>query len=531
MLWRSVRLGIGLRVRVRASSACASAGPSHEGAGPAQARRELSVGVGIYATRGGGERLRRISLARGSVTQKPACLNCFCVRAFVIFELAFRHSTSASSGMHSFEEYVGELEVRAQAALNGDETALCHMDFTTVLNGAVGAALRERADLSLRQEKGAFFTGTGLRDELVRPLLQDDWNASSVCDPACGAGDLLLSFAEFFPIGAGLEDTLAQWNHRFHGYDIDPVFVRAARARLVLAAYNRGARATSTEPLRISNVLPDLRVRDSIVGREALPATSHIVLNPPFIQVPAPDDCSWSKGNVSAAALLLERCLQEGVLGAHISAILPDVLRSGSRYADWRRNVQRHAIVERIQLYGPFDPYADVDVFLLDLRIQAPSAPVQLEEDPRWRTATLAARTVGDLCVVSTGPVVPHRHSEIGEEFAYLHSRNAPAWATVSQIEERRRFSGTVVHPPMVVVRRTSSPSDRHRPIGTIILGDAPVAVENHLLILKPKEGGEETCRAILEALQSPATRIWLDQRIRTRHLTVGAIREIPLTP
>jgi hypothetical protein len=430
--------------------------------------------------------------------------------------------------MQSFEEYVSGLEGAAQAALNGDENALGHVDFTAVLNGAVGATLRERVDLPVLQEKGAFFTGTDLRNHLVQPLLQSSWDDCSVCDPACGAGDLLLSFAEHVPALPALEETLDQWNHRFHGFDIDPLFVRAARARLVLAAYSRGARATRAERLAVGDVLSHLEVRDSLAGPTDLPPTSHFVLNPPFIHVVAPSDCEWSGGQVSAAAVLLERCLRDAPPESRIFAILPDVLRSGSRYADWRRVVESRATIQRIEVYGPFDAYADVDVFILDLRTKARDATPAIE-DPRWRMATAATRTLGDLCVVSTGAVVPHRHAVIGQEFPYLHSRNAPAWATVSELEDRRRFAGTVVQPPMVVVRRTSSPSDRQRPIGTIILGNEPIAVENHLLVLKPKKGGETTCQEILSVLQAPATRNWLNQRIRTRHLTVASIQEIPL--
>ena len=431
--------------------------------------------------------------------------------------------------MQSFEEYVSELEGAAQAALNGNESVLRRIDVTAALNGAVGAALRERVELSLLQEKGAFFTGTTLRNQLVEPLLQSDWTNCSVCDPACGAGDLLLSFAEHLPTAPDLEVTLAEWSHRIHGFDIDPVFVRAARARLVLAAYSRGARSSGTESLGLDKVLPHLTVRDSIAGQELLPSTTHIALNPPFIQVVAPDDCSWSKGKVSAAALLLDRCLRDAPVGGRICAILPDVLRSGSRYADWRKAVESRATIARIEVYGPFDQHADVDVFVLDLSIRAQPAPSRPNEDPRWRAATVAVRTLGDLCDVSTGAVVPHRHASIGKEFRYLHSRNATPWATVADISDRRRFSGTVVTPPMVVIRRTSSPSDRQRPIGTIVLGMQPVAIENHLLILKPKDDDIATCRAVLELLQSSATRHWLNQRIRTRHLTVAAIREIPL--
>jgi hypothetical protein len=429
--------------------------------------------------------------------------------------------------MEGFEQYVVHLEAAAQAALNGQDDLLQQLDFTAVLNGAVGAELRQHVALTELQARGAFFTGPNLRDVALQAVGQD-LAEFSVSDPACGAGDLLLGVAESLPLYEDLEQTLADWARQIHGRDIEPLFVRATRARLVLAAYHRGARALGEAGLNLTAVLPELRVADMLSEMEALPVTSHTVLNPPFIQVVAPATCEWGSGKISGAGLFLERCLRQARAGSRIVAILPDVLRSGSRYEDWRRMVERLSTMQRIEVYGPFDPRADIDVFVLDLLVRQDPLETLERVDPRWQLAAPATHTLGDLFDVSTGAVVPHRHEETGDEFQYLHTRNATPWATLNQVEERRRFSGTVVRPPMVVIRRTSSPSDRERPVGTIVLGAEPVAVENHLLILKPKSGGEELCKYALSVLQSAATRSWIDQRIRTRHLTVQAIRDIP---
>lgn len=68
------------------------------------------------------------------------------------------------------------------------------------------------------------------------------------------------------------------------------------------------------------------------------------------------------------------------------------------------------------------------------------------------------------------------------------------------------------------------------RVLATLVALDGPVAVENHLIVLKPKDGRYSTCRWLLKALKSPAVTEWLDIRIRCRHLTVGALGEVPLT-
>jgi len=85
-----------------------------------------------------------------------------------------------------------------------------------------------------------------------------------------------------------------------------------------------------------------------------------------------------------------------------------------------------------------------------------------------------------------------------------------------------------VISPPFVVIRRTSSPSDNPRARATIIRGNQSVAVENHLIALKPKSGYVRDCQKLTKMLAKPATDIFLNQRIRCRHLTVSAVKDIP---
>ena len=64
--------------------------------------------------------------------------------------------------------------------------------------------------------------------------------------------------------------------------------------------------------------------------------------------------------------------------------------------------------------------------------------------------------------------------------------------------------------------------------MGVIITGDRPVAVDNHLIIASPLEGGEDRCVELIERLGGVDLAPWLDMRIRCRHLTVTVVKEIP---
>lgn len=60
------------------------------------------------------------------------------------------------------------------------------------------------------------------------------------------------------------------------------------------------------------------------------------------------------------------------------------------------------------------------------------------------------------------------------------------------------------------------------------MLGEDAVAVENHLVVLRPLDGSQAACEQLLGVLDSEATSQWLDRRIRCRHLTVGALQTVP---
>ncbi len=54
-------------------------------------------------------------------------------------------------------------------------------------------------------------------------------------------------------------------------------------------------------------------------------------------------------------------------------------------------------------------------------------------------------------------------------------------------------------------------------------------AVENHLIVLRPKDGTIGKCKKLVKFLKGESTNQWFNQRIRCRHLTVSAVKDMPL--
>ena len=131
--------------------------------------------------------------------------------------------------------------------------------------------------------------------------------------------------------------------------------------------------------------------------------------------------------------------------------------------------------------------------------------------------------------MVAVGTVVPHRDPESQPLRHYLHAKTIPLGGDFQATDaEMRGFQQRTFSPPFVVVRRTSRPGDRSRGTGTLVHGAEDVLVENHLIVLKPKDGFTASCERLVDLLNSNEARTWLDDRIRCRHLTVGAIKEMP---
>jgi hypothetical protein len=394
-----------------------------------------------------------------------------------------------------------------------------------VLDGGPGRELRRLVPSQEAKAAGAFFTSRVLADDLLSLVSPRLLRRGSVVDPTCGSGDLLLAAARILKAGDTAKRTLATWTKALAGWDRQEVFVKLARNRLALAAIASGNSRPRQLLLEANSWFGNVEPGDFFARREQLAEYSIVLLNPPFTLAVPEVRPSWGDGLVNAAAVFLDCAVQSARPGARVLAILPDVLRSGARYAKWRSHVQQWATLEKIRLGGQFDNWTDVHVFL---------ARFQIRSHPPRQLKTSVSTLVGVKGVVErffdvqVGRVVPHRHPESGPLVSYLHSRNASPWGAVERIQEKRRFGGGLFKPPFVVIRRTSRPGDTHRAVSTLVMGKRQVAVENHLIVLKPKTGGVAACKRLLAVLRSEATTKWLNRQIRCRHLTLHAVRLIP---
>ena len=413
-------------------------------------------------------------------------------------------------------------QLALEAVATGDWDCRCH----AALNGEASQAVRSAASLDVRRQFGAFFTGVDLSERLMsksKTLPQ----GKLLYDPTCGMGDLLLAAAKRLPRQCTLPQTLHFWGERLAGTDLHPEFIEGAKTRLVLLArqMHGGEAIRDADP---ADYFPHLRVGNAMDEHALFARATHLLMNPPYGKTPSPAGCKWAGGQITEAATFMMTALERVSGGAEILAILPDVLRSGSFCEAWRDAVSNLAGVAAVETYGIFDEYADVDVFLLRLLRRKRKC----QRQARWPLPNpVVAHSVGDLFEVNVGRVVPHRDEEVGRNRLYLHPRGVPAWGVMTEIQEKRRFRGKVFCPPFVVIRRTSRPGHPHRATATIVNTSRPVAVENHLIVCTPKEGGLRSCRSLMKQLKTEAVNVFLDKQIRCRHLTVPAVQALPWPP
>ena len=414
--------------------------------------------------------------------------------------------------MRDYQRFVGHLDSLLRDLANGN---IRHEEIEQALNGGAATELRRLVPYSARREAGAFFTPTTITTATTRLLEGRLTSTSVVYDPACGAGDLLLAAARAFPCGQFGRDA---WSRQLVGRDLFPEFTAAARRRLRLEAFQHKSVNASPEFLRI-------RTGCGLSAAAAFRDATHVVVNPPFGRHVAPPEVPWASGRVSEAATFLWRLLCQLRPGTDILAILPDVLRSGTNYAAWRRAIAQRADLKSVHLFDQFDPATNVHASLFTFVAKEFDDASHMSG---WANSQIrAVSRVGDHFDVHVGSLVHFRDPHRGTRYPYVHSRNVPGWSTIRSVHDSRLTTRPPVAPPLVVVRRMSRPGDLERAVAAIVALDEPVILDNHLLTLTPRRGGLRTCQRLLAELKRPATTHVLDQRIRCRHLTISAISDL----
>jgi len=381
------------------------------------------------------------------------------------------------------------------------------------VNGLASNQLRNLVSLEDRRASGAFFTETELGSAVLKSYKLTFGERVNFYDPACGASNLLISVKNHF----GSKLSQKQIPLEVFGTDIHKEFVEASKLRLAISDLLNE---------KNNDYSQSIIVADGLRSNRFYQKATHIVTNPPFNLIESPSNTEWGSGKVSAAALFIDTISANVNPGTEIIAILPDVLRSGSRYEKWRTHISTRCEIIGIKLFGQFDNYADVDVFSVLLRKK--EQPSEETISP-WIKATVNTSKVSDLFNVSVGSVVDNRDPHKGIERPYIISKGLEGWTEFNQTKLTRKHKGKTVQSPFVVIKRTSRFGDSHRAIATLITIPEPVYVDNHLIVLQPKEGGIATCRRLLKLLKAKSTDEWIDTQIRCRHLTVKVVSNIPL--
>lgn len=373
------------------------------------------------------------------------------------------------------------------------------------------------------KSKGAFFTSYDVAAELSGYVCRNG-SKVRVLDPACGAGDLLLAHLAHQKVPLSLKEALVVYNQFVLGSDVESVFVECTKLRIIHYALLQGCHWDLDSLEEGKTLLSSITCADALSSDVWKDGYDVVLMNPPYFSLGEYQGDIWGAKRITAAAAFLEKAISHSADGVQILAILPDVLRSGSRYAKLRNLIRQASANLNVRILGRFDHMADVDVFFLDVT----RGTGTLAGIGDWAQAELAESALGDYFEVRVGPVVPHRDPVEGNEYPFLSAKTCSPWIELESPTLKRRYLGKTYKGPFVVVRRTSSPSDKKRCVPTVIAGSADYAVENHLIIIKPIDGLLETCRELANYLKRVEVNDWVNQRIRCRHLTVSALKEMP---
>lgn len=401
---------------------------------------------------------------------------------------------------------------------------------SSLLHGA-SDAVEQTFSLQKRRSGGIFLTPPSLAAELAKNVAVNISRGAPVLDPAMGCGDLLLACASLSPIERSLSRTLKSWSNMMWGFEANPKLVTVSKLRLallgrILHPVQRGLSQHEVEALFPAFMCGDFLATDL----SSLPLGICVIGNPPFSVSATLPSSIRRQGKVSAAAAFLEKVCRESPELSQIAMLLPEVLRCGTSYRNLRSEVLQYVRVIKESSLPRRDCWSDVDVdvfvgvYTRVSEAEVLRGQVSASADKVGSKRGTRLDEVADLRV---GPVIPYRTPKKGGWRRYITAKSVPAWNTGFEPYESRRFEGYLSEPPFVVVRRTSRPDRAYRAVGSVVIGSSPVAVENHLIVVKPRDGRLSTCRDVVLALKDEAVNRQLNESMRCRHLTVASLAAV----
>jgi len=408
------------------------------------------------------------------------------------------------------------------AAGSRDDETMSENLVTDLMNGHATDFVYSTLSLSDRRLHGVFFSGPSWAKRILSGQKMGKWRR--FIDPSVGVGDLLIEVCSSLPLKSSAHKTIEDWSKRLIAIDLRKSFLDITWLRIQALAVHRHSIEKGQAADLVFRELPEsFMVGDALTMKLDLRQHDCVVMNPPYQRIVSPAHSFVGKGKRSAAAIHLEHILLQAPPGVGIFALIPDVLRSGSSYERFRKELRRISDISSFDPFGAFGIQADIDVAILAAVTRKPT-----DEKKSAEKETVQVKKVGDFFDVSVGPVVPHRTPITGQSYGYLTAKNAVVGKEISSPVEFANYACRLERGPLVIVRRTSSPSDKKRARSTLVTCSKALLVENHLLILKPKDKRVSTCRALLRVLEDQSSDIWLNDFIRCRHLTVGSLKQLP---